>query len=71
MKPKDIRELSTQEIEQRIQEEQETLNTLRFQHAIAQLEDPTVLRRTRREIARLRTILHERTRAQQGAPQEA
>ena len=60
MKATEIRDLSTPEIETRIREQQEQLQTLRFHHAIAQLEDPTVLRNTRREIARLKTILRER-----------
>lgn len=64
MKAKEIRELSQPEIEQRIDEQVEHLQSLWFQHAIAQLEDPTVLRKMRREIARLKTILNERTRSE-------
>jgi len=60
MKPKDIRELSAQEIEQRIAEEQAEISRLRFQQAVAGVENPVVVRHKRREIARLKTILKER-----------
>ncbi|GAB5521973.1 MAG: 50S ribosomal protein L29 [Rhodothermales bacterium] len=60
MKAKEIRDLGTAEIEQRLQEETTELSQLEFQHAVADLEDPMVLRRKRRLIARLRTILSEK-----------
>ena len=66
MKPKEIRELSTEEITTRIEEETEQVEHLRFQHAIADLQNPMVLRHKRREIARLKTILKER-QAEQSA----
>lgn len=60
MKVQEARELSTREIESRIAEESEQIQQLRFQHAIAQLENPMVLRQKRRLIARLRTVLKEK-----------
>jgi large subunit ribosomal protein L29 len=63
MKAKEVRELSTEEIQQRIRDEERDLDALTFQHAIAQLEDPMVLRRKRREVARLKTILKEKEAA--------
>lgn len=65
MKPKEIRDLQTKEIQQRILDEEKDLSHLEFRHAIAQLEDPLVLRRKRREIARLTTILREREEQEQ------
>jgi len=64
MKAKEIRELSTEEIIERIREAEAELQRLRFQHAIAELENPMQLRNLRREIARLKTILRERELAQ-------
>ena len=64
MKAKEVRELSAEEIQQRIRDEERDLDALTFQHAIAQLEDPLVLRRKRREIARLKTILQEKDAAE-------
>ena len=66
MKSKDIRELSAQEIEQRIVEETQDLGKLRFQKAVAALENPIVLRQKRRDIARMQTILRQK-QAESGA----
>jgi large subunit ribosomal protein L29 len=63
MKAKEVHELSSEEIQQRILDEERDLDALTFQHAIAQLEDPLVLRRKRREVARLKTILQEKKSA--------
>lgn len=60
MKPKDIRDLSEKEIEQRIAEEQTDLSRLRFQKAVAALENPIVVRQKRREVARMKTILRQK-----------
>ncbi len=63
MKAKEVRALSTEEIQQRIRDEERDLDALSFQHAIATLEDPLVLRRKRREVARLKTILKQKESA--------
>ena len=60
MKAKEIRELRTEEIVQRISEEQEKLDQLKFQHAIADLQNPTQIKHSRRLIARLKSILKEK-----------
>ncbi len=64
MTPGEIRDLSPEEIETRIAEEQDQLEQLRFQHAVAHLENPAVLRQKRRLIARLKTVLNEKKRAE-------
>jgi large subunit ribosomal protein L29 len=62
MEADQIRDLSVQEIETRIEEEEEELEELQFQHAIrGRLENPIILRTKRRLIARLKTILNEKT----------
>jgi large subunit ribosomal protein L29 len=60
MKSKEIRELSEEEIAQRISDDERELSTLTFQQAIAGLENPLILRTRRREIARMKTILKEK-----------
>ncbi len=60
MKPKEIRELSAKEIEQRIAEETADVSRLTFQQAVASLENPIILRHKRRDIARLKTILRQK-----------
>ena len=62
MEADQIRDLSAQEIETRIEEEEEELEELQFQHAIrGRLENPIILRTKRRFIARLKTVLNEQT----------
>ena len=60
MKAKEIRELRLEEIVQRVNEEQEKLDQLKFQHAIADLQNPMQIKHTRRLIARLKSILKEK-----------
>ena len=67
MKAKEIRELTSAEIQQRILDEKKEVQQLRFQHAVAELENPAVLKQKRREIARLHTILTERKSAESSA----
>jgi large subunit ribosomal protein L29 len=59
MKMQEIDELTKDEIEIRLQDSLEELYNLRFQHAMHQLDNPLRLREIRRDIARLRTVLHE------------
>ncbi len=59
MKAPEVRALSRKEVKERIREEEEQLSELTFRHAIAQLENPMILREKRRFLARLRTILKE------------
>lgn len=60
LKAKEVRGLSNEEIAERIREEEEQLRELSFRHAIAQLENPLLLREKRRFVARLKTILKEK-----------
>jgi len=62
-KPKDLRELTEEEIHRSLREAEETLSNQRFQHALSQLQDTTYLNVLRKDIARLKTIIKERQRA--------
>jgi large subunit ribosomal protein L29 len=59
-KNKKLRELSKNELVDRLNDAKEELMNLRFQHATGELTDFTRLRITRRQIARMTTMLHER-----------
>ncbi|MDZ7264590.1 MAG: 50S ribosomal protein L29 [candidate division KSB1 bacterium] len=59
MKLEEIVQLTETEIKQRLEDSLEELQNLRFQHATHQLDNPLRLRTLRREIAQLKTILHE------------
>lgn len=60
MKPKDIREKTTEELSKQIGQLSEDRFRLRFKHSIGQLEQTAGLRRSKRNIARIKTILRER-----------
>lgn len=60
MKPAEIREMSMDEIREQLEESREELMNLRFQQATGELVDFTRLRYTRRQIARLETIINEK-----------
>ncbi len=60
MKASEIRELTSDEMRQRLGEFTEELFNLRFQHATDQIENPMKLRYVKKDIARTKTILRER-----------
>ena len=60
MNVKEIKELETTEIENKVRELKQDLCALRFQHATGQLENPNELKNIRRTIARMLTVLEER-----------
>ncbi|MBN2437057.1 MAG: 50S ribosomal protein L29 [Deltaproteobacteria bacterium] len=60
MKIKEIRDLSTDELQQKNRELVEELFKLRLRHASGQLDSPATLGQIRRDIARIRTVLVEK-----------
>ncbi len=60
MKMKEIREKETGHVEHELVEQQKHLFTLRTQSVTEKLEDPSQLRKARKEIARLKTVLRQR-----------
>ena len=63
MKASEFRELSVEELEVKEKELAEALFNLKFQHATGQLDNTAQLKRTRRDIARVKTVLAEKRRA--------
>lgn len=61
MKPAQIRELSADDIRARVAELERERFNLRFRAGTHTLDDPLRLRVVRREVARLNTILREKT----------
>ena len=59
MKTSEIRDLSLDEMEQKVSDLKEELFNLRFQHEIGQLENPQRLKQAKHDIARLKTIIRE------------
>jgi large subunit ribosomal protein L29 len=60
MQASEIRELNDRELEDRIAELQEERFRLRLRAATQPLEQPHRLRELRKDIARMKTVLHER-----------
>ena len=60
MKQSEICELTTEEIKEKIATEQSTLTKMKMNHAVSPLENPMIIRATRRNIARLMTELRKR-----------
>ena len=60
METKEIRDLVTEELARKNKELAEELFRLRLRHASGQLEATSALGRTKKDIARIKTILRER-----------
>ena len=67
MKPAQIREMSDEHLQLTLNETIKHLFQLRFQSATERLETPSEIRKARREVARIKTILRERELAAQKA----
>ncbi len=66
MKPKQIRDLTQDELQDRLKGLKQELFRLRFQLATSQLENPMRIRQVKKDIARLHTIMTERDRSGDG-----
>lgn len=60
MKASELREKSTEELNEELAKLNEELFKLRFQNATHNLENPVQLRTVRRDIARVKTLIRER-----------
>lgn len=60
MTAEEIRDLTNAEIGEQVTQAKEELFRLRFRSATQELENPALLRRLRRDIARMMTILRQR-----------
>ncbi len=63
MKARELRELSADELRARVREGKKKLFTLRFQLASGRLTNTAEIAKTKREIARVLTVLREREHA--------
>ena len=60
MKTSEIKDLTTEEIKEKIETEKAALTKMKMNHAVSPLENPMIIRATRRNIARLMTELRKR-----------
>ena len=59
MKAKELRELSTEELREKEKEASQELFNLRFQKATGQLGNTAIIRKTKKNLARVKTMLRE------------
>lgn len=60
MKANELRDMSAAELTKKLAELKEELFNLRFQHAINQLDNPHVISDTKKDIARVMTVLRQK-----------
>jgi large subunit ribosomal protein L29 len=56
----ELKDLTVQELQDKLQEERSTLTRLRFNHTVSPIENPMQLRSTRKGLARILTELRKR-----------
>ena len=61
MKAKELKNLSVEELTKKLDELKKDLFMLRMQHATNQLEKPMQIAATKKDIARVKTIIREKT----------
>ena len=59
MKSSQLNEMNKLELENKLNDNLEALQNLRFQQALQQLEDGTMISKTKKEIAQIKTVLNE------------
>ena len=60
MKSAEIKDMSVQDLQERIATEKANLSQLMVQHAVSPVENPSFIKKSRRDIARMLTILRQK-----------
>ena len=60
MKNNDIKDLSVEELKEKLISEKEALRKMKFAHQVSAIENPIRIKATRRQIARINTLLHQK-----------
>uniref|UniRef100_A0AB33JID9 Large ribosomal subunit protein uL29 n=5 Tax=unclassified Prevotella TaxID=2638335 RepID=A0AB33JID9_9BACT len=60
MKIKEVREIETKDLVEKLEATRAKLQQMKLNHAIAPLENPSQIKVARRDIARIETELHQR-----------
>ncbi|MBQ6881240.1 MAG: 50S ribosomal protein L29 [Alistipes sp.] len=61
MKSAEIKDIATKDLVERIETEKAQLAKLKVQHAVSPIENPSIIKKNRRDIARMLTILSQKT----------
>ncbi|WP_295938365.1 50S ribosomal protein L29 [uncultured Alistipes sp.] len=60
MKSAEIKDISSKDLQERIETEKAQLTKLKVQHAVSPIENPSIIKKNRRDIARMLTILRQK-----------
>ena len=60
MKSAEIKDISTKDLQERIETEKDQLAKLNVQHAVSPVENPSIIKKNRRDIARMLTVLRQK-----------
>ncbi|MFR9527949.1 MAG: 50S ribosomal protein L29 [Rikenellaceae bacterium] len=60
MKSVELKELSVADLQERIAASKAQLSQLKVQHAVSPVENPSIIKKSRRDIARMETVLREK-----------
>ena len=63
MKSKELKELETKDLAEKLETEVAKYNQMLLNHAVSPLENPSEIKKARRDIARMMTILTEKKNA--------
>ena len=59
MRKSELTEMTVSELETKLQDDHESLQNFRFQKALQQLENPVQIKRVKKDIAQVKTLLKE------------
>ena len=60
MKSAEIKDMSVKDLQERIESEKDQLSKMKVQHAVSPVENPSIIKKSRRDIARMLTILRQK-----------
>jgi large subunit ribosomal protein L29 len=60
MKTREVKELTAAEIRERVEVARTDLNRMKLQHSVSPMENTSLINKTRRDIARMLTVLRQK-----------
>ena len=60
MKRKEIEEMAVKDLRERLEVEMQNLNKMKMNHVISPLEDTSVIKKAKADVARMKTVLAEK-----------
>ena len=60
MKRKEIEEMAVKDLRERLEVEKQNLNKMKMNHVISPLEDTSVIKKAKADVARMKTVLAEK-----------